>query len=67
MPTMNFKRRLPIPQEIREEMPLSPELTEAKREFDAKVAAVITGESAKKLLIIGPCSADREDSVLDYM
>jgi 3-deoxy-7-phosphoheptulonate synthase len=67
MPTMNFKRRLPIPQEIREEMPLSAELVEKKKEFDASVAAVITGESPKKLLVIGPCSADREDSVLDYV
>lgn len=67
MPTMNFKRRLPIPQEIREEMPLAPELADAKRDFDADVAAVITGASSKKLLIIGPCSADREDSVLEYM
>lgn len=67
MPTMNFKRRLPIPQEIREEMPLTPELAEAKQAFDAEVAAVITGESSKKLLIIGPCSADREDSVLEYV
>lgn len=67
MPTMNFKRRLPIPQEIREEMPLVPELADAKRQFDADVAAVITGASSKKLLIIGPCSADMEDSVLEYM
>ena len=67
MPTMNFKRRLPIPQEIREEMPLAPELAEAKQAFDAEVAAVITGASSKKLLIIGPCSADREDSVLEYV
>lgn len=67
MPTMNFKRRLPIPQEIREEMPLVPELADAKRQFDADVAAVITGASSKKLLIIGPCSADREDSVLEYV
>ena len=66
MPTTIYKRRLPIPQEIREEMPLSPELTEAKKVFDAEVADVISGKSSKKLLIIGPCSADREDSVLDY-
>ena len=66
MPTTIYKRRLPIPQEIREEMPLSPELTEAKKIFDAEVADVISGKSDKKLLIIGPCSADREDSVLDY-
>ena len=66
MPTMNFKRRLPIPQEIREEMPLSKELEEKKKNFDAQVADAIAGKSSKKLLIIGPCSADREDSVLDY-
>lgn len=65
--SMNFKRRLPIPKEIREEMPLSPEMAERKERFDAEVAAIIRGESPRKLLIIGPCSADREDSVLEYV
>ena len=64
---MEFKRRLPIPMEIREEMPLSAELTAKKQAFDAEVAKVFTGEDAHKVLIIGPCSADREDSVLEYM
>ena len=64
--SMNFKRRLPIPQEIRESMPLSAELAAKKVEFDAQVAAIIRGEDSRKLLVIGPCSADREDSVLDY-
>lgn len=64
---MEFKRRLPIPMEIREEMPLSAELTAKKQAFDAEVAKVFTGEDARKALIIGPCSADREDSVLEYM
>ena len=50
MPTTIYKRRLPIPQEIREEMPLSPELVEAKKAFDAQVADVISGDSNKKLL-----------------
>ena len=63
---MEFKRRLPIPMEIREEMPLSAELTAKKQAFDAEVAKVFTGEDARKVLIIGPCSADREDSVMDY-
>ena len=67
MPTTIYKRRLPIPQEIREEMPLSPELVEAKKTFDAQVADVISGDNNKKLLVIGPCSADREDSVLEYV
>ena len=64
---MEFKRRLPIPMEIREEMPLSAELTAKKQAFDSEVAKVFTGEDARKVLIIGPCSADREDSVLEYM
>lgn len=64
---MNFKRHLPIPKEIREEMPLRPDLVEAKQRFDAQVAAVFRGEDPRRVLIIGPCSADREDSVLDYM
>ena len=65
--SMNFKRRLPIPMEIREEMPLSPAVASTKPAFDAQVAAVFTGEDPRRVLVIGPCSADREDSVLDYM
>ena len=65
--SMTFKRLLPIPREIREEMPLAPELVARKQDFDAQIAAVIRGEDPRKLLIIGPCSADREDSVLEYM
>ncbi|MCH3956925.1 MAG: 3-deoxy-7-phosphoheptulonate synthase [Olsenella sp.] len=64
---MNFKRRLPIPMEIREEMPLSADMVARKPAFDAEVAAIICGESPRRLLVIGPCSADREDSVLDYV
>ena len=65
--SMEFKRRLPIPMEIREAMPLSLEMARRKEAFDAQVAAVIQGEDKRVLLIIGPCSADREDSVLDYV
>ncbi|WP_328586094.1 3-deoxy-7-phosphoheptulonate synthase [Tractidigestivibacter scatoligenes] len=65
--TMNFKRRLPIPMEIREEMPLSADMAARKPAFDAEVAAIIRGESPRRLLVIGPCSADSEDSVLDYV
>ena len=65
--SLDFKRKLPIPKEIREEMPLAPELAARKPAFDAEVAAVIRGESDRRLLIIGPCSADREDSVPDYV
>ena len=64
--SMKFQRLLPIPKDIRAEMPLSPEMAARKADFDAAVSAVLRGEDDRMLLIIGPCSADREDSVLDY-
>ncbi len=65
--SMRFKRLLPIPKEIREEMPLSAAMQEKKVAFDEQVAAVLTGRDDRRLMIIGPCSADREDSVLEYV
>lgn len=62
-----FKRKLPVPQEIKREMPLSAEAEKIKTARDKEIARVFTGESDKFLLIIGPCSADRRDSVLDYI
>ena len=64
---MNFKRKLPIPQDIKAEYPLSPELAASKAKLDAEIAKVFTGESDKFILVIGPCSADREDAVIDYI
>ena len=62
-----FVRKLPTPAEIREELPLSPELNKIKEARDAEIRDVITGKSNKFLVIIGPCSADNEDSVCDYV
>ena len=64
---MEFLRKLPIPAEIKEQYPLSDESKAKKIAFDNEVAAVFKGESNKKLLIIGPCSADVEESVMDYV
>jgi len=64
---MEFVRKLPIPKEIREQYPISAASAERKKAFDGEVARIFTGESDKKLLIIGPCSADNEDSVIDYV
>ena len=64
---MIFKRRLPIPKEIKEMYPISPEGAEAKRRNDAQIRDVLTGASNKLLLVIGPCSADREDAVIEYV
>lgn len=64
---MNFRRKLPIPQEIKKMYPLSEEITAAKAERDKQIADVFTGKSDKFILIIGPCSADNEESVIDYV
>lgn len=66
MKNMHFKRKLPVPKEIKEQYPLTAELAQIKAERDALIADVFAGASDKKILIIGPCSADREDAVLDY-
>lgn len=63
---LEFIRKLPIPAEIKEQFPLSENLKKIKAERDAEIAKVFTGESKKFILIIGPCSADREDAVLEY-
>ena len=63
---MNFKRKLPVPKEIKEQYPVTEELANIKAERDAEIAKVFKSESDKMVLVIGPCSADREDAVLDY-
>ena len=66
MQNMIFKRKLPIPKEIKEQYPLTAELAQVKARRDKEIADVFTGKSSKMVLIIGPCSADREDAVLEY-
>lgn len=64
---MNFKRKLPIPKEVKERFPLSPELREIKMKRDKEITSIIEGSSDKFLIIIGPCSADRTEPVMDYL
>ncbi len=66
---MSFKfiNKLPSPEEIKQEYGLSETATQTKRERDQMVSDIITGDSGKFLVIIGPCSADNEDSVCDYI
>lgn len=66
MRNMHFKRKLPVPKEIKERYPLTEELCRIKRERDVLIADAFTGKSDKLVLVIGPCSADREDAVLEY-
>ncbi len=62
-----FVKRLPSVQDIKAMYPVSEELAEKKKENDKAVQDIITGKSDKLLLIIGPCSADREDAVIEYI
>lgn len=64
---MDFIRKLPIPQELKKQFPLTEEAVKIKETRDAEIKKVFAGESDKFLLIIGPCSADREDAVMDYI
>ena len=65
--SFEFIKKLPTPAEIRKELPLPAELARIKEERDAEIRDVLTGKSNKFLVIIGPCSADNEDSVCDYV
>lgn len=64
---MNFLRKLPTPQEIKQLYPVSEELQKVKAKNDEEIQNVFLGKSDKFILIIGPCSADREDAVIDYI
>ncbi len=67
MKNMNFIRKLPVPKDIKEQYPVSDKIAKLKEERDNQIRDIITGKSDKFLLVIGPCSADREDSVIDYI
>ena len=64
---MNFLRKLPIPQEVKEEYPLTERMIAVKEERDEEIRAVFEGRSDKFLLIVGPCSADYSEPVLEYI
>lgn len=64
---MNFHRKLPIPQEVKAEYPVTERMAQVKAERDANIKAVFDGHSDKFILIIGPCSADHREPVLEYI
>ena len=64
---MQFYRKLPVPQEIKEQFPITDEQKSIISQQRDAISKVFTGESDKFILVIGPCSADREDSVIDYI
>ena len=64
---MNFHRKLPIPQEVKAEYPLTKRMMEVKAARDEAIRAVFDGRSDKFILVIGPCSADHREPVLEYI
>ncbi len=64
---MIFERKLPIPMDVKKMYPLTTEQQQIVARREKEIADIFTGASDKFLLIIGPCSADNEDSVLDYI
>jgi len=64
---MEFIGKLPIPQEIKAQYPLSEEAADIKIARDKEIRKIFSGEDDRMVLIIGPCSADREDAVLEYI
>lgn len=64
---MDFKRKLPTPKEIKEMYPLDATLAKKKEENDKIIRNILSGKDDRFILVIGPCSADREDAVIDYI
>ena len=64
---MNFHRKLPIPQEVKKEFPLTERMEQVKAKRDESIRAVFEGNSDKFILVIGPCSAERSEPVLEYI
>ena len=64
---MEFKRKLPIPKEIKERFPLGEVYQQKRISFDGEIKSIIRGADDRLLLLIGPCSADNEEAVVEYL
>ena len=64
---MRHIQELPTPEELKAAFPLSEEIRRIKAKRDQEIENIFTGKDDRLILIIGPCSADREDAVLEYM
>lgn len=65
--SLEFHRKLPIPKDIKEQYPLSDKVKTQKEIRDREIADILTGKDDRFLVIIGPCSADREEPVMEYV
>ena len=62
---MEFLRKLPTPKELKEQFPVSEKIAAIKADRDRQIREIFEGKDSRLLLIIGPCSADNEDAVID--
>ena len=67
MNNMIFYRKLPIPKDVKAQFPITPEIEMTRNKRISELNDIFSGKSDRFLLVIGPCSADNEDSVLDYI
>ena len=65
--SMNFQRKIPIPKDVKEEYSLTEKMISVKAKRDEEIKAVFEGKSDKFILVIGPCSADHSEPVLEYI
>ena len=65
--SMKINHELPLPEVLKSQYPLSQELKEVKKQRDEEIRRIFTGESDKFIVLVGPCSADNEDAVCDYL
>ena len=64
---MRLNEKLPLPAELKAEYPLSSQILKLKEKRDREIREIFEGKSDKFLVIVGPCSADNEDSVCEYV
>ena len=64
---MRINAELPLPADLKAEYPLSDKIIKIKEKRDAEIRDIFTGKSDKFIVIVGPCSADNEDAVCEYV
>lgn len=65
--SIKINHELPLPEVLKSQYPLSPKLKEVKKQRDEEIRRIFTGESDKFIVLVGPCSADNEDTVCEYV
>ena len=64
---MKINAELPLPADLKAEHPMSEKIIQLKKERDAEIRKIFTGESDKFIVLVGPCSADNEDAFCEYV